>query len=167
MLQKIRQLHRSVITLLGVLLIALAVGGVNIVSAQSQSTQSQAAANTARHRAEQPVWEEVNRQIKLNPDNPAPPEVVSQLVSLNVAYRDFNGRRHQGIIEVNRALEADVLTFFRYAYYLNFPIREVAVSSDPRFQWDDNKLMAADITSGFNYRTIAGTTTQSQHGLGR
>jgi len=114
-----------------------------------------------------PVWEEANRTITLNPANPAPPEVVAQLVSLNVAYHDFEGRQRQGIVEVNRELEGDVITFFKYAYYMNFPIREVAVSSDPRFQWDDNKLMASDITSCFNYRTIAGTNRPSQHGLGR
>lgn len=114
-----------------------------------------------------PTWQEVNRNIELNPANPAPPEVVAQLVSLEVSYKDFWKRPHKGIIEVNRALKDDVITFFKYAYYLNFSINEVAVSSDPRFNWDDNKLMAANVTSSFNYRTIAGSNTPSQHGLGR
>lgn len=114
-----------------------------------------------------PTWQEVDRNIVLNPANPAPPDVVSQLVSLEVSYRDFKNRPHKDIIEVNRALKDDVITFFKYAYYLNFSINEVGISSDPRFNWDDDKLMAANVTSGFNYRTIAGTDRPSQHGLGR
>jgi len=114
-----------------------------------------------------PTWQEVDREIVLNPAKPAPPEVVDQLVSLEVSYRDFQHIPHKDIIEVNRALKDDVISFFKYAYYLNFPIHEVSVSSDPRFNWDDNKLMAANVTSGFNYRTIAGTDRPSQHGLGR
>jgi hypothetical protein len=159
MIQKLKRLQKSIIALAGVVVIACAAGGFGlVVHAQN---------NIPGDQEFKPVWQEVTRQIKLNPNNPAPPDVVAQLVSLQVAYRDFDGHQHEGIIEVNRALEGDVITFFKYAYYLNFPIKEVAVTSDPRFQWDDNKLMAADITSGFNYRTIAGTTTPSQHALGR
>jgi D-alanyl-D-alanine carboxypeptidase len=156
MLQKIRRFRKSVVALAGVAILTCAAGGWGIVSAQSDK-------QAGSHRA--PVWAEVNRPIQYNPANPAPPEVRDQLVSLNVAYRDFDRHQHQGIIEVNRALEDDVITFFKYAYYLNFPINKVDVASN--YNWDDNALMAADITSSFNYRTIAGTTTPSQHGLGR
>jgi len=124
------------------------------------------AANTKHDQPPTPVWQEVDRTIQLNPKSPAPPEVASQLVSLNVAYHDFKGRQHQGIVEVNRGLKADVLTFFRYAFYLNFPIHEVAPASDHRFEWDDNKLMAGNITSCFNYRNIAGSSRPSTHSLG-
>lgn len=144
----------------GLMALVLVTGSFGVVHAQLGM-------NSNENRNAPPVWEEVDRPIKLNPANPAPPDVVSQLVSLNVAYHDFQGRQRQGIVEVNKALEGDVVTFFKYAYYLNFPIKEVAVSSDPRFGWDDNKLMAADVTSCFNYRTIAGTNRPSQHGLGR
>lgn len=154
MLKNLRQLRKS-----AVLIVALVVAsGATLGVAHAQS-----GGRKSSHDA--PVWQEVNRQIKLNPANPAPPDVVAQLVSLEVAYKDFNGWQHEGIIEVNRALESDVITFFKYAYYTNFPINKVAPASD--YQWDDNKLAAADVSSGFNYRTIAGTSTPSQHGLGR
>ncbi len=151
-------LHKKVLTVAAVSALLLLSGAK--VMATSSGTD-------ARWRDFTPTWQEVNRNIVLNPANPAPPEVVSQLVSLEVSYRDFNNWPHKDIIEVNRALKDDVITFFKYAYYLHFPINEVGVSSDPRFKWDDNKLMAANVTSGFNYRTIAGTDRPSQHGLGR
>lgn len=162
MLQKIKHFNKRLAIVAGIAALAFATG----ISGWGHMKVADAQA-TAMHRMRTPVWQEVDRQIKLNPANPAPPDVVAQLVSLKVAYRDFNGQTREGIIEVNRALEDDVITFFKYAYYLNFPIKEVAVASDPRFNFDDNKLMAADITSSFNYRTIAGTNTPSQHGLGR
>lgn len=157
MLQRLKSLQKKIAVLVGAAVIACAGGGLGLV-AHAQNNAQVAQDFT-------PVWQEVSRQIKLNPNNPAPPDVVAQLVSLEVAYRDFDGHQHEGVIEVNRALEGDVIAFFKYAYYTNFPIRKVAPASD--YNWDDNALMAADITSGFNYRTIAGTSTPSQHGLGR
>jgi hypothetical protein len=151
-------LRRSVVVM--AVVIAMVGSGFGVASAQRND-----AALPGHHPAITPVWHEVNREIKLNPANPAPPDVVAQLVSLEVAYRDFHGSQHEGIIEVNRALKDDVIAYFKYAYYLNFPINKVDVASN--YHWDDNALMAADITSSFNYRTIAGTTTPSQHGLGR
>jgi hypothetical protein len=35
------------------------------------------------------------------------------------------------------------------------------------FEYDDQKLMAANVTSGYNYRKIAGTEELSKHALGR
>lgn len=146
----------------------LAIAAVSALLVFSGTKVMATGSNAEHHRRNfTPTWQEVSRDIELNPANPAPPEVVSQLISLEVSYRDFRDRPHKNIIEINRALKDDVIAFFKYAYYLNFPINEVGVASDPRFQWDDDKLMAANVTSGFNYRTIAGTTRPSQHGLGR
>lgn len=165
MFQKIQQLSKRTAALAVVSVVVLGFGSLGIVKAQSDR-QDHGWLPQINHQSE-PVWEEINRDIKLNPENPAPPDVVAELVSLKVTYKDFRGRQRTGIVEVNRALKDDVITFFKYAYYLNFPINEVAVSSDRRFKWDDNKLMDANITSCFNYRTIAGTTTPSLHGSGR
>jgi poly-gamma-glutamate synthesis protein (capsule biosynthesis protein) len=142
----------------GLAVLASSTIGLHVVNAQ---------AGTHHRTNNPPVWEEVDREIKVNPAKPAPKEVLDQIVSLKVTYKDFKGYQRNGIIEVNRDRKDDTIAFFKYAYYLNFPIKEVAVSSDPRFNWDDDKLMAADVTSGFNYRTVAGTSTPSQHGIGR
>lgn len=157
MTQKLR--HSGVkFFMLAVLSLAAVVGSVGVVVAQRDS---------GGKRNPVPVWEEVDREIQVNPAKPAPADVLAQLVSLKVTYRDFEGRTRYGIIEVNRELKEDTITYFKYAYHLRFPMKEVVVSSDPRFAWDDEKLMAANATSCFNYRTIAGTDRPSQHGLGR
>jgi len=158
MFQKVRQVRRGIIALVGVAILAATSASIGVVNAQGDTQSSQ---------HNKPVWEEVDRTIKVNPDNPAPQSVLDQLVSLKVTYHDMHGQQREGIIEVNRDLKDDVITFFKYAYYLNFPFKEVGVSSDPRFKWSDDKLMAANVTSGFNYRTVAGTNRPSQHGLGR
>ena len=76
-------LKRSSLVVLAVLAISLVGGGIVRASAD----QSNRHANLKT-----PVWEEVNRTIALNPNKPAPPEVVSRLVSLKVAYKDFRGK---------------------------------------------------------------------------
>lgn len=77
---------------------------------------------------------------------------------------DFAGRRQFGIIEINRAVAADVEGFFHKALELGFPIEKIARASD--FGWDDYAMMAANVTSGFNYRTIPDKQIMSNHAYG-
>lgn len=102
-----------------------------------------------------------------NPDRPCPPELLAQQVGLAVLHYGFDGRMHRGIIEVHEEVADDVASFFDLALRTGFPIERVARSGDPEFGWDDDKLMAANVSSGFNYRTIAGTDRVSLHGQGR
>ncbi len=104
--------------------------------------------------------------VASNPDRPTPPEVAWQITPLEVEYLDFNGETRQGTVEVNRAVYDDVKAFFKKSYELGFPIENVVCSSDPEYAWDDDKLMAANTSSGFNYRLIKGTDRPSLHGLG-
>lgn len=105
--------------------------------------------------------------VRLNPDRPAPAEVVEEIISVTVRYFDSVGDAKKGIIEVHKDVVRDVQGFFELAYKIGFPIERVVRSSDPEFGWDDDKLMAANATSGFNYRLIKGTDRPSLHGLGR
>jgi hypothetical protein len=160
MLQKIRQIRKRVAVLMAASTLAIGAGGIGMVHAQNGDEQA-----SGRHEPT-PVWEQVDRQIAVNPARPTPPEVQADLVSLKVTYRNFDKQTKYGIVEVHRELKEDTISFFKYAYYLNFPLHEVTVSSDPRFGWDDVKLMEANVTSCFNYRTTS-SGTPSQHGLGR
>jgi peptidoglycan L-alanyl-D-glutamate endopeptidase CwlK len=103
---------------------------------------------------------------KINPDKPAPPEVLAQIVALPVGYIDFEGKKQRGVIEVNEAVADDVKAFFALALEIGFPIEKVVKSSDLEYGWDDSKLLADNATSSFNYRLIAGTDRTSLHGLG-
>lgn len=104
---------------------------------------------------------------KQNPQNPAPAEVLADIKSIQVRYVDFNGEQQIGTIEIHKDLADDVKAFFENAIELKFPIERVVLSSDEKYEWDDDKLMADNATTAYNYRLIKGTDRPSLHGLGR
>lgn len=104
--------------------------------------------------------------IQANPEAACPLEILAQIVTLAVKHVDFEGQEREGVIEVNKAIAEDVKAFFELALELRFPIQRVVAASDPEFEWNDDKLMAANVSSGFNYRLIAGTDRPSLHGQG-
>lgn len=101
-----------------------------------------------------------------NPDNPCPPEIIGSLSLLEVRHRGFDKRCHLGQIVVSKEVEPDVKSFFRQALALEFPIEQVVCAADRRYEWDDEKLMADNASSGFNYRLIAGSDESSLHARG-
>ena len=105
-------------------------------------------------------------RVLSNPELSCPPEILKLQVLLTVLHYGFDGQRHSGIIEVHKALADDVDAFFKFASDSNFPIEHVVQAGDPAYLWNDDKLMAANASSGFNYRLIAGTTNTSLHGQG-
>lgn len=108
-----------------------------------------------------------NREVINNPNNPCPPEILAQQVSLTIPFVDFSGNLQDGIIEVNEEVQDDVVDFFSLALKLRFPIKKVIPSSHPDYLWDDNKLMEDNTSSGFNYRRVAGAGRISLHAYGR
>jgi hypothetical protein len=102
--------------------------------------------------------------LRQNPDKPCPPEILDKQVLLTVRYESFDARLHEGQIVIDGRLEHDVRSFFELATMLEFPIEKVAPTV--QFGWDDDALMAQNISSGFNFRTIAGTDEVSLHGKG-
>ncbi|HET7060405.1 MAG TPA: M15 family metallopeptidase [Candidatus Saccharimonadales bacterium] len=101
-----------------------------------------------------------------NPADPCPPEILGSLSLLEVRYKGFDKQTHAGQIVVAAVVESEVRQFFRQAQALEFPIEHVVPAADPRFRWDDEKIMAANVSSGFNYRPIAGTDKLSRHSQG-
>lgn len=98
--------------------------------------------------------------------NPLQPQPDTFIVPVSVDYIDFNGTLQHGTIEVNREVVSDIQAFFDLAISLHFPIERIVRSSDPDFSGDDDKLMAANASSGFNKRFIKGTTQPSLHSFG-
>lgn len=82
-------------------------------------------------------------------------------------YWSFDVQKQSALLEVNRAVAAEVRSFFTGAFDLKFPIDKVTCSSDRPYFWDDGLMMAANATSGFNYRLIADSDVVSEHGYGR
>ena len=95
----------------------------------------------------------------------APEQIVDSLSFIDVFYYSFDGKRHQGQIVVNSELDDDVGEIFALIEKLKFPVDKVIPIAE--YQWDDHKSMAANNSSGFNFRVIEGTTKLSMHSLGR
>lgn len=104
--------------------------------------------------------------IKSNPNNPTPADIAAQITELEVAYIDFKGDHQKGIIEVNQSVSKDVREFFLRAQAMSFPFEKVVRSSDAPYLWDDIRLLAANVSSGFNYRLIKDSDRPSLHSLG-
>ena len=98
----------------------------------------------------------------VSPD--APPAVLSRQALVTVHYPGFDGRLHEGQVVIDERLAPDIREVFRIARQSGFPIESVVPVA--AFGWDDDRSMAANNTSGFNYRTVPGTRRLSRHAFG-
>jgi hypothetical protein len=89
---------------------------------------------------------------------------VDQLAVLRLSYWGFDDRPHLGTLVVNKDVAAEVTSVFGTLYAKRFPIRQMQPVDV--YDGDDDASMAADNTSGFNCRYVAGTQRWSQHAYG-
>jgi hypothetical protein len=83
---------------------------------------------------------------------------------VRLTYWGFDGRAHTGSLVVNRRVTADIVVVFRRLYEARFPIRRLRPVSV--YRGSDDASMAADNTSGFNCRFVAGSRRWSMHAYG-
>lgn len=95
----------------------------------------------------------------------APEEIVDSLALVDVLYYSFDGKKHQGQFLVNSDLEDDIYEIFALIEKLQFPVGKVIPIV--AYKWQDHDSMAANNSSGFNFRVIEGTTKLSMHSLGK
>jgi len=94
----------------------------------------------------------------------APQDIINQLVLINVDYYSTDNKLHRGQLLLNRSIEKDIIAIFDSIKVWRFPI--VQVIPIVAFNWDDNLSMAANNTSSFCYRKVAGTDNLSRHAEG-
>jgi len=87
----------------------------------------------------------------------------AELAYLQIDHVSFDGTA-LGELVVAAALAARAVALFRRLWQLGFPIRQLRLVDD--FAASDDASMAADNSSAFNFRVIAGTQVLSQHALG-
>lgn len=75
---------------------------------------------------------------------------------LRLSYWGFDNRPHAGAMVVHESVAAGVVSVFARLYDEHFPIRRM-VTIDA-YGADDHASMAADNTSGFNCRYVAGSS---------
>lgn len=107
----------------------------------------------------------MSKAIQQNPNSPCPLPIFQKQTVVNVSFYSFNGQIRQGQIIVDQDLVADVEDAFKLLLEEKFPISSIIPISE--FEWDDELSMGANNSSGFNYRTVAGTDKLSNHAYGR
>lgn len=112
----------------------------------------------------------MNREEALaqNPAFPCPRGILDRQVLVEVDFYDFDGDVAEGVIVVDRDLANDVNELFEQIFADGFPIAAAIPVADLQFEWNDDRSMAANNTSGFNYRPTTGSDVGwlSPHALG-
>jgi poly-gamma-glutamate synthesis protein (capsule biosynthesis protein) len=93
------------------------------------------------------------------------PVGFADLRLLTVSHWGFDGGAHRGRLVVNRDAGDGMLRTMRALFRLHFPIRQMRLVD--AYGADDHRSMAADNTSAFNCRFVAGTDEWSEHAYGR
>ena len=93
------------------------------------------------------------------------PVAPRDLREVTVRYLGFDGGSHDGQLVVNRDAAPAIVRVFRRLYVARFPIRRLRTVE--HYGSDDDRSLAADNTSAFNCRLVAGTTRWSEHAYGR
>ena len=95
---------------------------------------------------------------------PGCPVGLSDLRYLRMTYRGFDGKPHTGEMVVHEDLARSVTRAFRALYDAGWPIQRMRLVDD--YRGDDDRSMAANNTSGFNCRRVAGQEHWSAHAHG-
>lgn len=88
-----------------------------------------------------------------------------ELAYLAVDHVTWDGGVGAGELVVAAAIAGPTLALFARLYALGFPIRQLRLVDD--YAASDDASMAADNSSAFNFRVVAGTDALSQHAYGR
>lgn len=92
------------------------------------------------------------------------PVPLEDLRYLRLSHWDFEGTVREGELVVAAKHADEVVEIFRRLYDAKFPIQRMRLVSD--YGGDDERSMAANNTSAFNCRPVAGTDRWSQHSFG-
>jgi hypothetical protein len=93
------------------------------------------------------------------------PVSLDDLRAVTLTYWGLDNAAHTGTLVVNQDAADQMVTAFRNLYNIRFPIS--SMTPIEAFGGDDDASVAADNTSAFNCRTVAGTTSWSEHAYGR
>jgi D-alanyl-D-alanine carboxypeptidase len=89
----------------------------------------------------------------------------AQLRRVRLLYWGFDRRTHRGTVDVHVSVAGGVVRIFRRLYAEHFPIRRMRPVDV--YGGNDDRSMAADNTSAFNCRFVAGTSRWSMHAYGQ
>lgn len=88
----------------------------------------------------------------------------SELRYVRVLYYGFDKKTHIGELVVNRRISKDICSIFYQLYCKKYPIEKMVLIDE--YGASDEKSMADNNTSSFNYRPVSGTARLSKHSYG-
>ena len=83
---------------------------------------------------------------------------------LELEHWDFDGARRRGELVVHERIAEEAVDIFEQLFAARFPLQSMRCIE--LYDGDDERSMAANNCSAFNFRRIAGTDVPSHHGLG-
>lgn len=95
---------------------------------------------------------------------PGCPVGIDRLRLVQFTHYDFSGQEQEGQIVVLDAVAERVVDIFKALHHYKFPIAQAKTMEE--YLGQDKLAMAANNTSAFNYRPIAGKTLLSVHSYG-
>ncbi|MBL7998325.1 MAG: M15 family metallopeptidase [Candidatus Kapabacteria bacterium] len=84
---------------------------------------------------------------------------------VDVYYYSFDGKLHKGQLLIASPLVEDIRGIFQDILAAGFPIAKVIPIV--KYNWNDDRSVRDNNTSGFNYRVVEGTRRLSDHARGR
>ncbi len=89
---------------------------------------------------------------------------ADELRYIKLLHIGFDEKTYIGELIVNRAISDDILDIMKELYSARYPIESMVLVDE--YGADDDKSMAANNTSAFNYRTVPGKSSLSNHSYG-
>lgn len=89
---------------------------------------------------------------------------MDSLRYLRIRYLDFDGNTQEGEMIVNKKIALNTLKVFYQLYKIQYPIGKMKLVDE--YDADDEKSMADNNTSAFNYRKVANSEKLSNHSYG-
>lgn len=94
-----------------------------------------------------------------------PDSIRRNLTIVSVTHFGYDNKLHIGQLVCDKSVQVELSSIFDSLLSIRFPIESVRPISN--FGWSDDRSMANNNTSCFNYRTIAHSSRISQHAYGR
>ncbi len=113
------------------------------------------------------LTDEIKARItgKSYPDTDEPLQIsYEDLAYVHVLHYDFQAQIQEGELICNQSVAQDLIEIFYELYENQYPVEKIRLIDE--YDADDEASMADNNTSCFNYRTVPGRTTLSNHSYG-
>jgi hypothetical protein len=108
---------------------------------------------------------DVRERVNGSSWHPGCPVPLRKLRLVRVSIHKFDDSKQQGHLIVHRAQAHKIVRVFHKLWRADYPVRRMRLVD--AYGADDDRSMAADNTSAFNCRFVAGTSNWSMHAYGK